>query len=167
MRQSNINISLSYNFTSSDYLWPWGVTFDLINKWGVPWCIYNPSLVEIHRSMCKVKPNVNLFFLQTTTDSGKRNVCQSFLLHCTAGKTLMSDSLVYQQASWWPQTKGKQGQLRMVFWLEEIYHNTKVFHILEDILWPTFNDNRIWGVLQGTFRPLPCSRCISCIGEPG
>ena len=42
--------SLSYNLTSDD-LWPWYVTFDLINKWGFSCCIYGPSLVEIHQSM--------------------------------------------------------------------------------------------------------------------
>ena len=45
--------SLSYNLTSDD-LWPWYVTFDLINKWGFPCCIYDPTLVEIHQSIWKV-----------------------------------------------------------------------------------------------------------------
>ena len=49
--------SLSYNLTS-DYLWPWHVTFDHINKWGFSCCIYDPSLVEIHQSMWMVE-NVN------------------------------------------------------------------------------------------------------------
>ena len=42
--------SLSYNLTSDD-LWHWYVNFDLINKWGFPCCIYDPTLVEIHQSM--------------------------------------------------------------------------------------------------------------------
>ena len=58
--------SLSYNLTS-DYLWPWYVTFNLINKWGFPCCIYDPTLVEIRQSMWKLEPNVNLFSQQTTT----------------------------------------------------------------------------------------------------
>ena len=37
--------------------------------------------------------------------------------------------------------------------MEEICHNTQVFHILKDILWPTFSDNRIWEALQDTFQP--------------
>ena len=45
--------SLSYNLTSDD-LWPWYVTFDLINNWGLPCCIYDLTLVEIHRSMWKL-----------------------------------------------------------------------------------------------------------------
>ena len=55
--------SLSYNLTSDD-LWPWYVTFDLINKWGFSCCIYDPTLVEIHQSMRKLEPNVNLFSQQ-------------------------------------------------------------------------------------------------------
>ena len=57
--------SLSYNLTS-DGLWPWYMTFDLINKWEFPCCIYDPTLVEIHQSMWKIEPNVNPFF---TTDN--------------------------------------------------------------------------------------------------
>ena len=52
--------SLSYNLTSDD-LWPWYMTFDLINKWGFPCCIYDPTLVQIHQSMWKIEPNVNPF----------------------------------------------------------------------------------------------------------
>ena len=61
--------SLSYNLTWDDH-WPWYVTFDLINKWGFPCCIYDPTLVEIHQSIWKIEPNVNLFSQQqqqTTT----------------------------------------------------------------------------------------------------
>ena len=47
--------SLSYNLTSDD-LWPWYMTFDLINKWGLPCYIFDPTLVEIHQSMWKIKP---------------------------------------------------------------------------------------------------------------
>ena len=32
--------SLSYNLTSDD-LWPWYKTFDPVNKWGFPCCIYD------------------------------------------------------------------------------------------------------------------------------
>ena len=52
-------LSPSYNLTSD--LWPWYVTFDLINKWGFPCCTYDPTLVEIRQSMWKVEPNVNMF----------------------------------------------------------------------------------------------------------
>ena len=55
-----------YNLTSDD-LWPWYVTFDLINKWGFLCCIYDPTLVEIHQTMWKVESNVNLFSQQQTT----------------------------------------------------------------------------------------------------
>ena len=48
-------------------------TFDLINKWGFPCCIYDPPLVEIHLSMWKVEPNVNLFSQQTTTSTDNIN----------------------------------------------------------------------------------------------
>ena len=62
--------SLSYNLTTDD-LWPWYVTFDLINKWKLPRCIYDPTLVEIHQSMWKLEPHVNLFSQQQqqTTDN--------------------------------------------------------------------------------------------------
>ena len=73
--------SLSYNLTSDD-LWPWYVTFDLINKWGFPCCIYDPTLVEIHQSMWKLKRNVNPFSRQTTTtdNSGQSDPYVSFPL---------------------------------------------------------------------------------------
>ena len=57
--------SLSYILTSDD-LWPWYVIFHLINKWGFPCYIYDPTLVEIHYSLWKLEPNVNLFSQQTT-----------------------------------------------------------------------------------------------------
>ena len=38
--------NISYNLTWDD-LWPWNVTFDLINIWRFPYCIYDPSLVAI------------------------------------------------------------------------------------------------------------------------
>ena len=72
--------NLSYNLTSND-LWPWYITFDLINKWGFPYCIYDPTLVEIHQ--WKLEPNVNLFSQQTSTDnnnSGQSDPYVSFLL---------------------------------------------------------------------------------------
>ena len=62
--------SLSYNLTSDD-LWPWYKTFDHINKWGFPCCMYDPTLVEIHQSMWKLEPNVNPFSKQTTTTTDK------------------------------------------------------------------------------------------------
>ena len=75
--------SLPYNLTL-DELWPWYVTFDLINKWGFPCCIYDPTLVEIHQSMWKVEPNVNPFSQQETTtknnNSGQSDPYVSFLL---------------------------------------------------------------------------------------
>ena len=60
--------AVSYNLTSDD-LWPWCVTFDLVNKWGFPCCIYDPTLVEIHQSMWKLESNVNLVSQQTTTST--------------------------------------------------------------------------------------------------
>ena len=57
--------SLSYNLTSDD-LWPWYMTIDLINKWGYPCCIYEPTLVEIHQSMWKVESN--FYPILTTAD---------------------------------------------------------------------------------------------------
>ena len=74
--------SLSYNLTLDD-LWPWYMTFDLINKWGFPCCIFDPTLVEIHHSMWKIEPNVNPFSQQTTsTDNnrGQSDLYVSFLL---------------------------------------------------------------------------------------
>ena len=64
--------SLSYNLTSDD-LWPWCMTFDLINKWGFPCCIYDPSLVVIHQSMWKIEQMLTLFHnrKQTTTTVDK------------------------------------------------------------------------------------------------
>ena len=63
------------HFTFSAYLttWPqmtfvWHMTFDLINKWGFPCCIYDQTFVEIHQSMWKIEPDVNPFF--TTDNSG-------------------------------------------------------------------------------------------------
>ena len=47
--------SLFFNLTSDD-IWPWYMTFVLINKWGFPCCIYDPTLVEIHQSMWKIGP---------------------------------------------------------------------------------------------------------------
>ena len=65
--------SLFFNLTSND-LWPWYVTFDLKNKCGFPCCTYDPTLVEIHRSMWKIEPNVNPFHnrQQTTKDSNRQ-----------------------------------------------------------------------------------------------
>ena len=62
-----------YNLTSDD-LWPWYMTFDLIYKWRFPCCTYVPTLVEVHQSMWKIEPNVNPFFhdrQQTTTTDNK------------------------------------------------------------------------------------------------
>ena len=66
-------VSLSYNLTS-DNLWPWYVTLDLVNIWGFPCCIYDPSLVEIHQSIWKV----TFFHRQQTTEENA--IPQSFLL---------------------------------------------------------------------------------------
>ena len=77
-----------YNLTSND-IWPWYVTFDLINKWGFPCCIYDPTLVEIHWSMWKVEPNVNLFLQQEKKDNnniGQSDPYVSFLLRQTTHK---------------------------------------------------------------------------------
>ena len=51
------------------------MNFDLINKWGFPCCIYDPTLIEIHQSMWKIEPNVSPFHnrqqQQTTVSSQK------------------------------------------------------------------------------------------------
>ena len=51
--------------------WP-QMTFDLINKWGFLCCIYDPTLVEIHQSMWKLEPNVNLFYIQQQQQQQQR-----------------------------------------------------------------------------------------------
>ena len=61
--------SLSYNLTSDD-LWPWYMTFDLINKWGFPCCIYMYD-------MWKIEPHVNTFSQQTTPTTTTNNRGQS------------------------------------------------------------------------------------------
>ena len=87
--------SLSYNLNSDD-LWPWYMTFDLINKWGFPCCIYDPTLVEIHQSMWKIEPNVNPFSQQqhqqqtTSLQGTKWSLYVSFLLR-HAGDTKNSE----------------------------------------------------------------------------
>ena len=73
--------SLSYYLTSDD-LWPWYMTFDLINKWGFPCCIYDPTLVEIHRRMWKIEPSVNLFSQQTTTSSSSSSSWDKVIPMC-------------------------------------------------------------------------------------
>ena len=93
--------SLSYNLTSYD-LWPWYVTFDLINKWGFPNCIYDPTLVEIHQSaMWKLGSNVNPFSQQqqqttstTTYNSGQSIPYVSFLLREATQKLSAEDKNV-------------------------------------------------------------------------
>ena len=94
-----INFSNGAIFTFIVYLTTWPqMTFDLdmwpssINKWGFPCCIYAPTLVEIHQSMWKLEPNVNLFSQQQTTrllvqtrptennNSGQSDPYVSFLL---------------------------------------------------------------------------------------
>ena len=56
-----------------DLRWPLTLICDLwhINIWGFPCCIYDPTLVEIHQSMWKIQPNVNLFSQQQTTAAHK------------------------------------------------------------------------------------------------
>ena len=76
--------SLSFNLTSDD-LWPWYMTFDLINKWGFPCCIYDPTLVDIHQSMWKVEPNVDLFSQQTTINSSGQS--NPYVFSAKAGDT--------------------------------------------------------------------------------
>ena len=81
--------SLSYNLTSDD-LWPWYVIFDLINKWGFPCWVYDPTLFEIHQNMWKVEPNVNLFSQQTSDNNNNRGQIDpyvSFLLGQATQKT--------------------------------------------------------------------------------
>ena len=103
--QSDFNFSNEATFTfsaynsTSDDLWPWYVTFVLINKWGFPCCIYDPTLVEIHQSMWKVQPNVNLFSQQTTTDnSGQSDPYVSFLLRQVTQKQKQAKDFC---TKWW------------------------------------------------------------------
>ena len=80
--------SLSYNLTSNDIL-PWYVTFDLINKWGFPCCIYDPTLVEIHQRLWKIEPNVNPFSQQhqKTTTPVHKVILVSFQLRQATQKS--------------------------------------------------------------------------------
>ena len=72
--QSDFNFSNEATFTFSAYLTTWPqMTFDLINKWGFPCCNYDPTLVEIHQTMWKLEPNVNLFSQQTTSTDNNIN----------------------------------------------------------------------------------------------
>ena len=82
--QSDFQLFQWGHFHISAYLTTWPqMTFDfdvtsgLINKWGFPCCIYDLTLVEIHQSMCKVEPNVNLFSQQQTTVDKVIPVCLS------------------------------------------------------------------------------------------
>ena len=82
-----IQFQLDYNFTNqatftfdltSDDLWPWYITFDFTNKWGFPYCIYDPTLVENHQNMWMLGPNVNPFsWKQQTTGEKAIPVCLS------------------------------------------------------------------------------------------
>ena len=73
--------SLSYNLTSDD-LWPWYMIFDLINKWGLPCCIYDPTLVEIHQSMWSQM--LTLFTTDNNNNRGQSDPCLSdhFVINC-------------------------------------------------------------------------------------
>ena len=89
--------SLSYNLTLDD-LWPWYVTFDLINKCGFPCCIYDSTLVEIHQSIRKLEPNVNPISQQTTGNNNrlqqqwtKRSLC---VFPAKAGDTKMKKNKI-------------------------------------------------------------------------
>ena len=81
-----LQLDLRWPLTLIYGLWPWYMTLALINKWGFPCCIYDPTLVEIHPSMWKIEPNVNLFSQQTTTTTptdnnrGQSDPYVSFLL---------------------------------------------------------------------------------------
>ena len=103
----------SYNLTSDD-LWPWYATFDLIIKWGFPCCIYDSTLVEINQSMWKIRATCEPVF---TTDNNNRQHQQTrqqptkwslCVLHAKADDT-MSDHIV----SLWT-TKVKQDKQKLV-----------------------------------------------------
>ena len=53
---NNENQHVPPNLTSDDP-WPWYVTFDLINIWRNPYCIFDPSLVVIGLPLFKGDPN--------------------------------------------------------------------------------------------------------------
>ena len=105
----DFNFSNEAIFTFSAYLttwpqlWPWYMTFDLINKWGFPCCIYDPTLVKIHQSMWKIEPNVNPFF--TTDNNNNRqqgtkwisDPCVSFLLRQATQKMDSFDLFPFQK----------------------------------------------------------------------
>ena len=62
---------------------------DLINKWGFPCCIYDPSLVVIHQSMWKIEPNVNPFS-QQKTDNNYSGQSDPYVFPAKAGNTKMN-----------------------------------------------------------------------------
>ena len=83
-----------------DLRWPLTLICDLWHhqQMGFPCCIYEPTLVEIHQSMWKLEPNVNLFSQQqqqTTykrqrqdNNSGQTDPYVSFLLRQATQKIL-------------------------------------------------------------------------------
>ena len=97
--QSDSKFTNEATFIFSAYLTAWpqvtfdlDVTFDLINKWGVPCCIYDPALAKIHQSMWTVELNVNQLpvFKITTTDNNNSEQSDpyvSFLLRQATQKS--------------------------------------------------------------------------------
>ena len=122
---------LSYKLTSDD-LWPWYMTFDLINKWGFPCCIYDPTLIEIHQSMWKIESNVNPFFSQQTPTnnnySGQRD--PSFLLTQATQKLLYQENIPllkllncrYPGLLDQPLSSSRQEKELREFWKVTTYH---------------------------------------------
>ena len=74
--KSDLNFSneaiftLSYNLNSFD-LWHWYMTFDRINKFGFLFCIYDPTLIEMHQSMWRIELKVKAYF---TTDNRQQQI---------------------------------------------------------------------------------------------
>ena len=92
-----------------DFRWP--LTLDIwpltcMNIWRFPYCIYYPTLVEIHQSMWKIEPNVNLFSQQTTTWTanncrGQSDPYVSFLLRQATQKHWRAKSKIGHQCDGW------------------------------------------------------------------
>ena len=80
----------------SDHIVSFWTKFRQDKKWGFPCCIHNPTLVEIHQSMWKVEPNVNLFSQQTTTttEDSFTVVCErETLLQCRGAENYLCQHL--------------------------------------------------------------------------
>ena len=58
-------------------------------------CIYDPTLVEIHQSMWKVEPNVNLFSQQQQQTTADKVILIICVFLAKAGDTIKHDCYLY------------------------------------------------------------------------